>query len=461
VRTLAGVGLTLTLVALAGAPGAQAAAAPVVTAISPNNGPAAGGTTVTISGSGFTIGATVQFGGLAAKHVTVGSAGSITAVSPAGGGTVDVRVLEQSGTSASTPPDQFAYDPPPRSPWLGLNGNGYTYLGPVGTFVEQGIAFDRSGPVEWGAGERLKERGRETAGGEALAADMSEGMIPDITIEYAGYQGCGWGEDCLPTGAAAKAYVEGFIASAREILAAYPGAEILFEASNEPWGHGSASQYASILAQLLPEAQKAGIPLEDLYVGATGKHWVRSLYAAQPSLRGEIEAWYAHPYGPPHGTREEDSQGIQSLPALQSEMTSGQNNIVVSEIGFCTPDVNKGKRTREQCADSDAAAENSGQAAEELTEMLENALPYHLAGWLRALIVYSRNDGGYAMQLSSGKLTAQGKALEAFAETPAAEALAPGAQERARLLRLGPQPGEEALASGEEEALASGEEALR
>ncbi|HUB36001.1 MAG TPA: hypothetical protein VL972_04195, partial [Solirubrobacteraceae bacterium] len=87
--------------------------------------------------------------------------------------------------------------------------------------------------------------------------------------------------------------------------------------------------------------------------------------------------------------------------------------------------------------------------------------PYHLAGWLRALIVYSRNDGGYAMQLSSGKLTAQGKALEAFAETPAAEALAPGAKVQARLLRLGPQPGEEALGSGEEEALASGEEALR
>ncbi|HTR89592.1 MAG TPA: hypothetical protein VMG62_05730, partial [Solirubrobacteraceae bacterium] len=189
-------------------------------------------------------------------------------------------------------------------------------------------------------------------------------------------------------------------------------------------------------------------PAEELYVGATGRHWVQSLYAAQPSLRTEIAAWYVHPYGPPRGNREEGSQGIQGLPAIQAEMTSGQSNIVVSEIGYCTPDVNRGRRTREQCAASDAGAETSGQAAEELGEALEAALPYHEAGWLRALIVYSRNDGGYAMQLSGGRLTAQGQALENFAQAPETGALAPGTPGPQSFQSLGESPGEEAFEPG-------------
>ncbi|HTR88755.1 MAG TPA: IPT/TIG domain-containing protein, partial [Solirubrobacteraceae bacterium] len=238
-----GVWAALTAMALAvglldGATEAGGASGPTVSAISPNNGPGAGGTAVTIAGGGFQAGASVQFGETAARRVAVRSGGVIVATSPPGTGTVDVRVIQAGASSPVTPTDQFAYDPPPRAPWLGLNGNGYTYLGPVDTFVEMGVAYDRSGSIEWQAGERLRERGRLTAGGEALAADMSNGMIPDITIEYPGYQGCGWGQDCLPTGAAARSYVEGFVASAREVLAAYPGAQVLFEAGNEPWGHG-------------------------------------------------------------------------------------------------------------------------------------------------------------------------------------------------------------------------------
>jgi hypothetical protein len=90
-------------------------------------------------------------------------------------------------------------------------------------------------------------------------------------------------------------------------------------------------------------------------------------------------------------------------------MTSGQNNIVVSEVGYCADDVNGG-------ADCDGwPQEPSAQAARSLTEMLDNALPYHEAGWLRALLVYARSDGGWAMQLADGALTAQGKALQEFA----------------------------------------------
>ena len=86
-----------------------AAAAPTVTAISPTSGPTAGGTSVTITGTGL-IGATaVKFGATAAPGVVVNSATSVTATSPAGTGTVDVTVTTPNGTSATSAADHFTY----------------------------------------------------------------------------------------------------------------------------------------------------------------------------------------------------------------------------------------------------------------------------------------------------------------------------------------------------------------
>jgi hypothetical protein len=99
--------------AVASASAPAAAAAPVLSAISPNGGPAAGGTTVTITGSGFTGASSVTFGTVPAQSFTVGSSTEITAVSPAGSGTVDVRVTTPGGTSASSAADQFTYAPSP------------------------------------------------------------------------------------------------------------------------------------------------------------------------------------------------------------------------------------------------------------------------------------------------------------------------------------------------------------
>jgi IPT/TIG domain len=76
--------------------------APSVISISPNSGPATGGTGVSIVGTGFLSGATVQLGGVAASNVAVVSSSSITAVAAAhSAGTVDVVVTNtdtQSGT---------------------------------------------------------------------------------------------------------------------------------------------------------------------------------------------------------------------------------------------------------------------------------------------------------------------------------------------------------------------------
>ena len=74
---------------------------PTVTRVSPTSGPSAGGTSVTITGSGFLSGTTVKFGAVAATTVTVNSPTSITATSPAGGGAVDVTVSNANGTSAT------------------------------------------------------------------------------------------------------------------------------------------------------------------------------------------------------------------------------------------------------------------------------------------------------------------------------------------------------------------------
>ena len=62
---------------------ASESAAPTITSVSPNSGPQAGGTTVTITGTGFTGVTKVAFGGVAAKSFTFVSATEITAVSPA------------------------------------------------------------------------------------------------------------------------------------------------------------------------------------------------------------------------------------------------------------------------------------------------------------------------------------------------------------------------------------------
>ncbi|HVA07046.1 MAG TPA: IPT/TIG domain-containing protein, partial [Acidimicrobiales bacterium] len=82
-----------------------------VTSITPNHGPAGGGTSVTISGSGFTGVQSVSFGSVAASSFTVGGASMITAVSPVGTGVVDVTVKTGAGTTPTNPFDQFTYAP--------------------------------------------------------------------------------------------------------------------------------------------------------------------------------------------------------------------------------------------------------------------------------------------------------------------------------------------------------------
>ncbi|MFF3689572.1 IPT/TIG domain-containing protein [Streptomyces sp. NPDC002187] len=86
-------------------------AAPVVSSISPNQGPPSGGTIVTLTGTGFTGTTTVKFGANAAPSFTVVTSTQISALSPAGTGAVNVTVTNGDGTS--TQAITYTYVPTP------------------------------------------------------------------------------------------------------------------------------------------------------------------------------------------------------------------------------------------------------------------------------------------------------------------------------------------------------------
>lgn len=121
---------------------------PIVTAISPNTGPASGVTTVTITGSNFTAsGLVVRFGTVQATATFI-DANTIIAVAPAqSAGVVDVTVQTPGGTSPNTAADDFTY--------TGVSVPVVTSLaptsGPVGTSVViTGTGFTGATSVTFG-----------------------------------------------------------------------------------------------------------------------------------------------------------------------------------------------------------------------------------------------------------------------------------------------------------------------
>ena len=108
-------------------------AAPTVSGVSPSSGPTAGGTSVTITGTGFISGATVAFGATAATGVTVVSGTEITATSPAeSAATVNVTVTTTGGTSATSSADQFTSSTDPTAGLLPAPSDGYANWSTVG-----------------------------------------------------------------------------------------------------------------------------------------------------------------------------------------------------------------------------------------------------------------------------------------------------------------------------------------
>jgi len=112
---------------------AAADTTPLVTAVSPPSGLTTGGTTVTVTGSGFTGAVSVFFGRVQGSAMVVGSDTSLTVTSPPGAvaGTVDVTVQTATASSPLGPLDRFTYvapGPPATvssvTPDSGLTGGG-------------------------------------------------------------------------------------------------------------------------------------------------------------------------------------------------------------------------------------------------------------------------------------------------------------------------------------------------
>jgi hypothetical protein len=100
--------------------------APKVNSIAPNSGPAPGGTSVTITGTGFLSGATVSLGGTAATGVNVVSSTSITATTAAHAAGVVSVVVTNSDSQNSTLSNAYTYVAPPTA--TGINPS----TGPIG-----------------------------------------------------------------------------------------------------------------------------------------------------------------------------------------------------------------------------------------------------------------------------------------------------------------------------------------
>ena len=142
---------------------------PAVTGVNPSSGPLAGGTSVTITGTGFSGATLVVFGTTAATNLVIDSDTQITAISPAGAGTVDVTVTTPGGASAASSVDQFRYGRAPTvtgvSPASGpaaggttvtITGAGFTGA----TLVDFGTTAATNVAVDFGHADHGHEPGR-------------------------------------------------------------------------------------------------------------------------------------------------------------------------------------------------------------------------------------------------------------------------------------------------------------
>ena len=123
---------------------------PAVSGITTGNGtssgPLTGGSSVTVTGSGFTGASQVYFGSTPATSLTVNSNSSLTAVAPAGVtyGPVDVTVVSGGQTSPTSGADQFTYATPS---WAPDTPTGAAATGGESSATATWKVFDEGSPV--------------------------------------------------------------------------------------------------------------------------------------------------------------------------------------------------------------------------------------------------------------------------------------------------------------------------
>ncbi len=178
--TSSAVGLLLT--ASNGAP----PPAPTVTGLSVTSGSTAGGTSVTITGTGFSGVTGVKFGTVAGTGVVVNSTTSITVTSPAeSAGTVDVTVSAAGGTSATNPPnDQFTFTAPPAPTVTGLSVTSGSTAGGTSVTIT-GTGFSGVTGVKFGTVAGTGVVVNSTTSITVTSPAESAGTV-DVTVSAAG-----------------------------------------------------------------------------------------------------------------------------------------------------------------------------------------------------------------------------------------------------------------------------------
>ena len=128
----------------------------LTTTATPAGGPTGGGTQVTVSGTSFDKVSAVDFGGTPATSFLLNGLNSITAVAPAGTGTVDVTVTTGLGTSATGSADQYVYNPT-----LAAAAGSAAYTNSPGTSVpvtgtsQSGTTLTIDAIGSWTAGQKV------------------------------------------------------------------------------------------------------------------------------------------------------------------------------------------------------------------------------------------------------------------------------------------------------------------
>ncbi len=150
-----------------------ALAAPTVTSATPSTGSTIGGTTVTITGTGFGGATAVLFGGVAATSFTVNSSTSITAVIPAhAAGTVSIMVVTGGGTATGA--GLFTYTEP-ATPGTGSEGATSSGQSGSGTRTPAGGAVQRLQAIYKLNGLNLRSTGPVPAGADQIVVTAVRG----------------------------------------------------------------------------------------------------------------------------------------------------------------------------------------------------------------------------------------------------------------------------------------------
>ncbi len=147
-------------------------ASPVVTSVTPNEGPEAGGTQVTIKGEHLEGATEAKFGTTLATELKVVSGSEITVKDPAHTpGTIDVTVKTPAGTSTTSSTDHFTYQAPPPPP-----------ASPVVTSVTPNEGPEAGGTQVTIKGEHL-EGATEAKFGTTLATELKVVSGSEITVK--------------------------------------------------------------------------------------------------------------------------------------------------------------------------------------------------------------------------------------------------------------------------------------